>query len=81
MEYESPASIALEIRKILESIQSSDNIHYPIQHFDYSFNISGVPTIVTLSLLVGTPNLIEIQTEVNKPNKNNVLQLKDYKRD
>lgn len=81
MEYETPASIALELRKILESIRKHDHVNYPIQHFDYSFDISGIPTIVTLSLQVHTPNLIEIATEPDKLNNNNVLQLKDYKRD
>ena len=81
MEFETPDSIASEIKRLLILIKNKNLIDFPRQEFDFEFEVSNVPACVTLSLEIRTPNLIEINLDEDISNKNNVLHLKDYRRD
>ena len=81
MEFETPDSIASEIKRLLILIKNKNLIDFPRQEFDFEFEVGKVPACVTLSLEIRTPNLIEINLDEDISNKNNVLHLKDYRRD
>lgn len=81
MEFETPDSIASEIKRLLILIKNKNLIDFPRQEFDFCYEIGNVPACVTLTLEIRTPHLIEIDLDDEKPNKNNVIQLKDYRRD
>ena len=81
MEFETPDSIASEIKRLLILIKNKNLIDFPRQEFDFEFEVGNVPACVTLSLEIRTPNLIEINLDEDISNKNNVLHLKDYSRD
>ena len=81
MEFETPDSIASEIKRLLILIKNKNLIDFPRQEFDFEFEVGNVPASVTLSLEIRTPNLIEINLDEDISNKNNVLHLKDYRRD
>ena len=74
-------SIASEIKRLLILIKNKNLIDFPRQKFDFEFEVGNVPACVTLSLEIRTPNLIEINLDEDISNKNNVLHLKDYRRD
>ena len=81
MEFETPDSIASEIKRLLILIKNKNLIDFPRHEFDFEFEVGNVPAFVTLSLEIRTPNLIEINLDEDISNKNNVLHLKDYRRD
>jgi len=81
MDYETPDSIASELKRLLVLIKNKNLIDFPRQEFDFCYEIGNVPACVTLTLEIRTPHLIEIDLDDKKPNKNNVIQLKDYRRD
>ena len=81
MEFETPDSIASEIKRLLILIKNKNFIDFPRQEFDFEFEVGSVPACVTISLEIRTPNLIEINLDDEKPNNNNVIQIKDYRRD
>ena len=81
MDYETPESIASELKRLLVLIKNKNLIDFPRQEFDFCYEIGNVPACVTLTLEIRTPHLIEIDLDDEKPNKNNVIQLKDYRRD
>ena len=81
MDYETPDSIASELKRLLVLIKNKNLIDFPRQEFDFCYEIGNVPACVTLTLEITTPHLIEIDLDDEKPNKNNVIQLKDYRRD
>ena len=81
MDYETPDSIASELKRLLVLIKNKNLIDFPRQEFDFCYEIGNVPACVTLTLEIRTPHLIEIDLDDEKPNKNNVIQLKDYRRD
>ena len=81
MDYETPDSIASELKRLLVLIKNKNLIDFPRQEFDFCYEIGNVPACVTLTLQIRTPHLIEIDLDDEKPNKNNVIQLKDYRRD
>ena len=81
MDYETPDSIASELKRLLVLIKNKNLIDFPRQEFDFCYEIGNVPACVTLTLEIRTPHLIEIDLDDEKPNKNYVIQLKDYRRD
>lgn len=81
MEFETPDSIASEIKRLLILVKNKNLIDFPRQEFDFEFEVGSIPACVTISLEIRTPNLIEINFDDKKLNENNVLHIKDYRRD
>jgi hypothetical protein len=81
MEFETPDSIASEIKRLLILVKNKNLIDFPRQEFDFEFEVGSIPACVTISLEIRTPNLIEINFDDEKLNENNVLHIKDYRRD
>tara|TARA_Y100001938_G_scaffold136530_1_gene199537 strand:- start:212 stop:457 length:246 start_codon:yes stop_codon:yes gene_type:complete len=81
MDYETPDSIASEIKRLLVLIKNKNLIDFPRQEFDFYYEIGNIPACVTLTLEIRTPHLIEISTDSEKHNENNVIHIKDYKGD
>ena len=63
MDEDTPQTIALEMLRLITSIQRSQSIHQPKLEYDFLINISGIPTCLTLTMECSTPYLIEISQE------------------
>ena len=65
MDEDTPQTIALEMLRLITSIQKSQSIHQPKQEYDFLINILGIPTLLTLTMECSTPYLIELSQESN----------------
>jgi len=93
MEEDTPQTIALEMLRLITSMQKSLLIHHPKQEYDFLISISGIPICLTLTMECSTPYLIELSQESNHPtstelseplrplsnmDRNNVVQISKY---
>lgn len=60
MEADTPQTIAMELLRLITSIQSQQSIDFPKHEYDFLIEVSGVPTYVTVSLECSNPFLIEL---------------------
>ena len=65
MEKDTPQTIALEVLRLVTSLQKNQSIHQPLQEYDFLINISGIHVLLTLTMECSTPYLIELSQESN----------------
>jgi len=65
MDEDTPQTIALEMLRLITSMQKSQSIHQPKQEYDFLINISGIPVCLTLTMECSTKYLIELSQESN----------------
>ena len=63
MDEDTPQTIALEMLRLITSMQKSQSIHQPKQEYDFLINISGIPVCLTLTMECSTKYLIELSQE------------------
>lgn len=90
---DTPQTIALEMLRLITSMQRSQSIRQPKQEYDFLINISGIPVCLTLTMECSTQYLIELSQESNHltsiesvehsqpsahTDRNNVVQISPY---
>ena len=65
MERDTPQTIALEMLRLITSIQKSTSMTQSKEEYDFSISISGIPALLTLTMECSFPYLIELSQESN----------------
>ncbi len=67
MDEDTPQTIALEVLRLITSMQKSQSMNQPRTEYDFLMNISGIPVCLTLTMECSTKYLIELSPELNPP--------------
>ena len=63
MDEDTPQTIALEVLRLITSMQKSQSMNQPRTEYDFLMNISGIPVCLTLTMECSTRYLIELSQE------------------
>ena len=66
MEKDTPQTIALEVLRLITSIQKNQSICQNKEEYDFLINISGIHALLTLTMECSFPYLIELSQELDQ---------------